>query len=222
MSDYLWDKTGERDPEIEQLEELLGSFSYQPKPLVLPEMLANNARPRRAYLQGLAIAASLLLVSIAGWWLVARQHDATSKASPIAQTPNKTGATTANGPELKNEATPANGSKEETKQSEEKIFQQTLARQTRRRTVPRATFEKRPVRTEKDFSPATSQQEESASATPPLSPKELEEAERGKEQLMLALQVASAKLNHAQRKAQAAPNADKGSKPESKLDNQLR
>ena len=29
--DYLWDKTGEPDPEIQQLEEILGTLRYQPR-----------------------------------------------------------------------------------------------------------------------------------------------------------------------------------------------
>ena len=223
MSDYLWDKTGETDPEVEQLEELLGSFKFQPKPLVLPETITSHARPRRpTYLQGLAIAASLLLVSLVGWWFVARRHDAVSQPASVAQTPNKINAPTATGTELKDVATTTNGSKEESRQGDEKALQQTLAAAPRRRTVQRATFEKRRMRPEKDFSPATSQQDETASATPALSPEEMEEAERGKEQLMLALQVASAKLNHAHRKAQTVPGVDKGSKPEQKPDNQLR
>lgn len=221
MSDYLWDKTGERDPEVEQLEELLGSFKFQPKPLVLPETIASDTQTRRPYLQGLAIAASLLLVSLVGWWLVAHRRDEASKPQTVAQTPSKTDATTAQAATVKDGA--ANGSKEEAKHNVEQPSQQTLARIPRRRTVLHVTIEKQNVRPEKDFGPATSQQEESASAaTPPLSPQELEEAERGKEQLLLALQVASAKLNHAQRKAQPITNADKGSKPESKPDNQLR
>jgi len=56
--DYLWDKTGQPDPEIQQLEEILGTLRYQPKPLVLP-------RPRN-YFPLLAIAASILLALIAG------------------------------------------------------------------------------------------------------------------------------------------------------------
>ena len=35
--DYLWDKTGEPDPEIQQLEEILGTLRYQPRPLEIPE-----------------------------------------------------------------------------------------------------------------------------------------------------------------------------------------
>ena len=34
--DYLWDRTGEPDPEIQQLEQVLGMLRYQPRPLELP------------------------------------------------------------------------------------------------------------------------------------------------------------------------------------------
>ncbi|HSE19331.1 MAG TPA: hypothetical protein VLB46_19875 [Pyrinomonadaceae bacterium] len=65
--DYLWDKTGQPDPEIQKLEEILGTLRYQPRPLVLP---------RRNYFPLLAIAASLLLALLAGGiWLRVRSHD---------------------------------------------------------------------------------------------------------------------------------------------------
>ena len=34
--DYLWDKSGQPDPEIQQLEEILGTLRYQPRPLEIP------------------------------------------------------------------------------------------------------------------------------------------------------------------------------------------
>jgi hypothetical protein len=66
--DYLWDKTGEPDPEIQKLEEILGALRYQPKPLELP------APPqRRNHFPLLAIAASVLLALLAaGVWLRVR------------------------------------------------------------------------------------------------------------------------------------------------------
>ena len=65
--DYLWDTTGEPDPEIQQLEEILGTLRYQPKPLVLPR--------RRNYFPLLAIAASILLAIVAGSiWLRTRSR----------------------------------------------------------------------------------------------------------------------------------------------------
>lgn len=71
--DYLWDKTGEPDPEIQQLEKILGTLRYQPKPLELPQNLV--VPRRRNYFPLLAIAASLLLALLAGGiWLQTRSH----------------------------------------------------------------------------------------------------------------------------------------------------
>ena len=66
--DYLWDKTGQPDPQIQQLEEILGTLRYQPKPLALPK--------KRNYYPLLAIAASLLLaLLVGGIWLRVRSRD---------------------------------------------------------------------------------------------------------------------------------------------------
>ena len=56
--DYLWDKSGEPDPQIQQLEEILGTLRYQPRPLNLPR--------RRNYLALLAIAATVVMALLAG------------------------------------------------------------------------------------------------------------------------------------------------------------
>jgi len=69
--DYLWDKSGQPDPEIQQLEEILGTLRYRPKPLELPRDL----RPlrRRHYFPVLAIAATVILALLAGIiWLRVR------------------------------------------------------------------------------------------------------------------------------------------------------
>jgi hypothetical protein len=69
--DYLWDKTGQPDPEIQKLEEILCTLRYQPRPLELP------VSRRRSYFPLLAIAASLLLALLAaGVWLRARNQSA--------------------------------------------------------------------------------------------------------------------------------------------------
>ena len=34
--DYLWDGSGEPDPEIRELEDILGELRYQPRPLEIP------------------------------------------------------------------------------------------------------------------------------------------------------------------------------------------
>jgi type III restriction enzyme len=57
--DYLWDKSGEPDPQIQQLEEILGTLRYQPRPLNLPR--------RRNYLALLAIAATVVMALLLTW-----------------------------------------------------------------------------------------------------------------------------------------------------------
>jgi hypothetical protein len=72
--DYLWDKTGEPDPQIQQLEEILGTLRCQPKPLEIPSDL--QPRQKRNYFSWLAIAAALLLAMFAGGlWLATRSGD---------------------------------------------------------------------------------------------------------------------------------------------------
>lgn len=72
--DYLWDKSGEPDPEIQELEQILAPLRYQPAPLELPDELP--ATRRRNYFPVLAIAASVLLALLAaGLWLRVRTEE---------------------------------------------------------------------------------------------------------------------------------------------------
>ena len=78
--DYLWDKTGQPDPQIQQLEEILGTLRYQPRPLALPQ--------KRNYYPLLAIAASLLLALLAGGiWLRMRSRNAVPPQQAEITTP---------------------------------------------------------------------------------------------------------------------------------------
>ena len=64
---YLWDRTGEPDTEVQQLEELLGSLRYQPRPLEIPATM--KIRRNRSFIP-LAIAAAIALLMIsAGLWI---------------------------------------------------------------------------------------------------------------------------------------------------------
>jgi hypothetical protein len=66
--EYLWDKSGEPDPEIQQLEQMLETLRYEPKPLDL----SGEVQPRSSnrYLPLMAIAATVLIALIAGaLWL---------------------------------------------------------------------------------------------------------------------------------------------------------
>jgi len=60
--DYLWDRSGEPDPDIERLENLLGPMGH--KPGKLPEW---NRTTRSRPLAAWAVAASVLLIAGAGW-----------------------------------------------------------------------------------------------------------------------------------------------------------
>ena len=67
--DYLWDKSGEPDPQIQELEQILAPLRYQPKRLELPVVR------RRNYLSLAAIAATLLVALIAGGlWMKSRKQ----------------------------------------------------------------------------------------------------------------------------------------------------
>lgn len=79
--DYLWDRSGEPDPEIQQLEEILGTLRYQPKPLKIA--------PRRNYLALLAIAATVLISVIAGGlWLQVKNQQPSIPSVAIVEPEN--------------------------------------------------------------------------------------------------------------------------------------
>lgn len=91
MSDYLWDKTGESDDEVERLEVLLGTLAHKPRPLALPARDAHDApvtgRSSRFFAPwALAAAAALLVATLAGAAALLR-----SRATPASK-----GATVAN------------------------------------------------------------------------------------------------------------------------------
>ncbi len=66
--EYLWDKSGKPDPEVAQLEEILGTLKYQPRPLDLTDQVKPASRNR--YLPLLAIAATLVIALVVGLiWL---------------------------------------------------------------------------------------------------------------------------------------------------------
>ena len=67
--DYLWDRSGEPDPEVERLERLLGRLRSVPPPLDLPAQKV-VPMPRRGWRPNLplrAAAAAAVLVAAAGW-----------------------------------------------------------------------------------------------------------------------------------------------------------
>ncbi|HEV8370900.1 MAG TPA: hypothetical protein VGQ39_23325 [Pyrinomonadaceae bacterium] len=72
--EYLWDKSGEPDPEIQQLEQILGTLRYQPKALELPNDIQVVRRNR--YLPLVAIAATILVALLVAilWFSLQNRH----------------------------------------------------------------------------------------------------------------------------------------------------
>lgn len=73
MSDYLWDKTGEPDADVERLERLLARFRHRPAP--------RAARPRRWVL---ALAAALPLVAALLLWRAPGTRGPTYEVTGVA------------------------------------------------------------------------------------------------------------------------------------------
>ena len=170
--DYLWDKTGEPDPEIQQLEEILGTLRYQPKPLELPQDLP-MPRQRRNHFPLLAIAASVLLALVAaGVWLRVRtEGESQPKQASAAPAPAA----------VDEKTTVAKNNDEEVK--EQKI------EQVRKRGLP-----------------PLSRHSKHRSSSTALAKRERDEAIAAKQQVMLALRLATEKLSLVHKKNQNPSN----------------
>jgi len=218
MSDYLWDKTGEPDEDVERLENLLGALKYKERPLEIPAnaaaIMSTRSRPAITTVFSrprLAIAASLILMLLAGTWLVTRQGE--PQPDRMAEVEQGNPADQRKQPEtavVPNTGTHDNASADKvelTKPRENKVAVVRAAapgiHRTSRQTV--ATRQKRQPR--RDDNPPTLRHEEVATVNPAptglqfdqtLTPQQREATE----QLMFALRLASAKLNYAQREVQ--------------------
>jgi len=161
--DYLWDKSGEPDPQIQELEEILGTLRYQPKPFEVPRNVP--APHRRSHFPLLAIAATLLVALLAGGiWLRVRTRNESQPQYVHAPAPRVEDKKIAREPE-KTEVLP---------EKRKDIVE--VNRKPRKRSV--------------------------------LDKREREEALAAKQQLMLALRLASEKLNLAHKKTQSTPSTN--------------
>lgn len=70
---YLWNRTGEPDPEIQELEELLGTLRYQPRPFEIPADIS-VARRRNYFSLAIAAAIALLVIGAALWFQISRSQ----------------------------------------------------------------------------------------------------------------------------------------------------
>jgi FtsZ-interacting cell division protein ZipA len=169
--DYLWDKSGQPDPQIQQLEEILGTLRYQPRPLEIPHDLRTPGR--RTYFPLIAIAATVLVALLAaGLWLKARR----AAESPQQQ------ATVRVAPEVENKSPAPKATKE--------------------------NFAPAGQASPRNVAVAANNRRRNRSSATALTARQREEALAAKEQVMLALRLASEKLNLAHRKTQSTTPAN--------------
>src|SRR6266403_584764 len=175
---YLWDRSGEPDAEIQNLEETLGTLRYQPQPLEIPLNLPRG--DRRRFGPALTIAAALALFAVLlGFWFASSRrqplrglqakHDL--QIDPKAGAPLPEAQSTVKQPQQVTIVEPK-------PDVVEKHYPQRnlLARNQRR--IPRTEI-----------------------AEPALTAQEVAE----KKQVLVALRLVSFKLNLAQRKTQGGP-----------------
>jgi hypothetical protein len=93
--DYLWDRSGEPDPEVEHLERVLGKYRYQSAP-VSPSLRSQLARRPARWMKLAAIAAAILIV-LAGLWIFRVQNRVVGTEMTTA-TNNNGGAETKQAP----------------------------------------------------------------------------------------------------------------------------
>jgi mRNA-degrading endonuclease toxin of MazEF toxin-antitoxin module len=169
--DYLWDRTGEPDTDVQELENVLGTLRYQPKPFVLPED-AQVVSPRKWFpLMAIAAAIALLALAMGIWIKVQRQNTPQPVVARSPKTGNKNATAELPTP------TPTEPKKSPEAPKHKFQMQNSLA-------LVRHVNKPAAARFREEMNAANRA-----------------EAEAAKEQLMLALRVVSAKLSLAQRKA---------------------
>jgi hypothetical protein len=173
---YLWDRSGEPDPEIQKLEEILGTLRYQPQPLEIPHHVHVG---HRSFFPALAIAAALALFAVLlGLWFGFHRRQA---APALEAQHDKQIDQPVNTPQ------PVPGNQPS---------------QTAVVKSPKpAVVEKRSVAPRNLLAGNQSRSPRTQIREPGLTSQELAE----KEQVLVALRLVSAKLNLAQRKTQGVP-----------------
>lgn len=186
--DYLWDRSGTPDAEIERLERTLGRLRHKPGPLVLPDL-----RPqRRPLLTGLAAAAGVALMLLgAGAWLALQRS--TERAAQRLLIVEPTSISLA-GLHRRAESFELSG------REEERVGRSPYARpaQVARASRARGRVEERQAQTVLARRVRPERRDE----------RTLREQELAAEKLMLALRYASSKLNLVQRRIQV--NKERG------------
>ncbi|MBA2341025.1 MAG: hypothetical protein H0V88_11560 [Pyrinomonadaceae bacterium] len=200
MSDYLWNKTGEVDSEIERLEEALRPLRYQPQVLELPAH-AKPERPRTTFYFPLVAAAILAIIALAGMWarlIHTDSHKNQPQAvgnlpSPDVRAPQESNPNVQQATVTQTDAPIA----PQNTNSSLYYYQQSKAA---RHASPRTHRESLALRVKNEN---RKQQTFVASDEQQARLREKREGELAKDRLMFALNITSRKLNIAQRKVAA-------------------
>jgi hypothetical protein len=80
--DYLWDRSGEPDPEVERLERVLGEYRYRETPLS-PALRSRFSWQRKPWVRFAAAAAAAIIIVVAGLWIVRLQQKAIVNAPDL-------------------------------------------------------------------------------------------------------------------------------------------
>jgi hypothetical protein len=189
--DYLWDRSGEPDPEIERLERTLGRLRHRPRPLELP-VERSTPRPHqqffyRRFFPGLAVAAALvLMVLAAGTWLALRRSTATEMHRLVIVRPTPDSLVG-----LYRKAESFSTATNETNRGNREDVARSIV-MPRMQSPRRMSEERQPASTILASKRSPRRNDEQM----------MREGEWATEQLMLALHFASSKLNLVQRKIQ--------------------
>lgn len=184
--DYLWDRSGQPDPEIQELEGILGQLRYQPRELEIPRRVQTG---RNRYL---AIAAALAIALLGlGLWLGIQRQSPTDVivGKPQESKKESSGVAAAN-----------------------PIDEKKLSTLSATNNTP-ASVEVNPGPQPRRYRASKTRRPRHTVTTPTMTAEEIAEARLAKDRLMLALRVASSKLNYAQKKTQ-------GSGPANQIHNQ--
>lgn len=206
MEDYLWDKTGEPDPEIERLEELLGELRFHSSTLKMPVpapplQIATPKLSRQTFAPYLAIAATLAFLALAGglWLSLHSQNRVDEQAA--AQAPK-------NAPAPINEAVTSGNSIAKNQLPEVRKEQSSHKRDLNKSQTVMPSIAQGVVLQRQNNSRLESNSLNAKVRQTLRDSREREERARGeeaKDQLIMALRLASAKLNLAQKKVQGKP-----------------
>jgi hypothetical protein len=179
-NNYLWDRSGEPDPEIQKLEEILGTLRYQPQPLEIPHPI--QVGRRRSFFPAMAIAAALALFAVLlGLWFGFHRRQIT--------------------PALEAQHDKQIDQQVNAPQPPQSVPGKQPSQAAAVQSPKPAVIEKRSAAPRNLLARNQSRGPRVEIRQPRLTPQELAE----KEQVLVALRLVSAKLNLAQRKTQGVP-----------------